>query len=101
MEEGMTRDHTEASGWLERQHECPKCGGELVAGSLIVKATFIGFMFAGFSRQHCWFLPDMGGGKELVVHTPEGFLGETIGKRSRPRAVKCARCGLTIFEPTA
>jgi hypothetical protein len=95
----MTTDQADTHGWLEQQHECPKCEGELIAGSLFVRATFLGAVFAGFSRQHCWFKPNEDGSKERVVHTPEGFVSETIGTRSRPRAKRCKNCGLVIFEP--
>lgn len=95
----MTADQAGHHEWLDQQRVCPKCNGELIAGSLIVRATVLGAFFAGYSRQHCWFTPEDGGRKERVVHTPEAFFGETIGKRSRPRARRCNRCGLVIVEP--
>ena len=98
-EEEMTPDQSDKHFWLERQRQCPKCKGELIAGSLFIRATFLGALFAGFSRQHCWFKQNDDGRKERVVHTPERLFKETIGTRSRPKAKRCRNCGLVIFEP--
>ena len=60
---------------------CPLCEGELERGSVSVHGTLVGFLFVGFSVQHCFFKPR--DGKEQVVLT----------SRNRRRGFRCKACG--------
>ena len=37
--------------------KCPKCSEDLVQGAIAVHGTFLGFLVAGWSIQHCWWQP--------------------------------------------
>jgi hypothetical protein len=60
---------------------CPMCEGEIEPGSVAVHGTLVGFLFVGFSLQHCWFKGR--DGKEQMV----------LGSRGRKAGFRCKACG--------
>lgn len=64
---------------------CPACGGEVEAGHVEIHGTFWGFVFVGFSYQHCWFVPE-GRREEIALRTDE-----------KRRAHRCAKCGTLVI----
>jgi hypothetical protein len=60
----------------------------MVRGAIAVHGTFWGFLFAGWSIQHCWWQPggDYSKGEQIV---PSG------GKRD---AFRCGKCRLLIVS---
>jgi hypothetical protein len=64
---------------------CPKCGGEVEVGHVEIHGTFWGFVFVGFSYQHCWFVP-AGRTEEIVLRTEE-----------KQEACRCTKCGTLVI----
>jgi hypothetical protein len=60
---------------------CPLCDGEIELGSVSVHGTLVGFLFVGFSLQHCWFKAR--NAKEKIV----------LNSRGRKSGFRCKACG--------
>lgn len=68
---------------------CPICQGEIERGSLSVHGTLLGFLFAGWSYQHCWF-KGRGKNEEQVV----------LRSGERTSGFRCVACGFVgIYRP--
>lgn len=67
---------------------CPFCRAALETGTAEVHGTLLGWLAAGYSRQHLFFRPDDG---------PE----ERVLERNTPTpALRCPSCRAVLLRPT-
>lgn len=65
---------------------CPVCGAKLESGKIQMHGGVLGFLFGGFQRPDCWFVPDIYGEERKVLRSYS----------SRP-ALSCVKCCTTII----
>ena len=78
--------------------KCPKCSSEMEEGKVYIRSTALGFLFFGFSAQHCWFKPSGAGKEQIIVHNKSGFRSRKIDETVNPPAWYCDECGTTIIK---
>lgn len=66
--------------------KCPQCFGEMQPGKLAVHGTFIGFLFVGWSYQHCWWQPAGDSGQEV----------EFVSSNGSRVAHRCEKCRMVL-----
>lgn len=64
--------------------QCPKCNNVLEDGYGLVRGTWWGFFFVGWSYQHFWF-ERAGGKRDVVIHSG-----------SQKRAFRCPQCETVV-----
>ncbi len=76
---------------------CPYCNTLMVDGNLALRGTGWGFLFFGWSYQHCWFIPE-DGESEVVVSNKLGPRASHPGCSSNRVAHRCPAC-FTLIAP--
>ena len=76
--------------------KCPECSSEMEKGMAYIRGTALGFLFVGFSLQHCWFKSQDSGRERIVVHNKSGFLTRKTAETVKPNAWYCEDCETTI-----
>lgn len=76
-----------ATGGGTKPKPCPECGAAMIPGAFRIEATTLGWLFFGISYQHCWFRPEGGGSREVVIHRD--------GTRAGYRCPQCATALIT------
>ena len=76
---------------------CPKCSAEMDEGKAYIRGTALGFLFVGFSHQHCWFESHAADKKKIIVRSGSGFLTRAGAKLVKPPAYYCEDCKTTVI----
>ena len=77
--------------------KCPVCSSEMEKGKAYLRGTTLGFLFVGFSHQHCWFKSEATGKKDIIVRSPSGFLTSAASELVNPSAYYCEDCGTSVI----
>jgi hypothetical protein len=78
--------------------KCPDCSSAMEEGKAYIRSTALGFLFFGFSAQHCWFKSRQTGKERIVVHNRHGYRSRRIDETVNPHAWYCDECGTTIIK---
>ncbi len=80
--------------------KCPACSSEMDQGKVFIRGTALGFLFVGFSHQHCWFKSDATGRKKIIARSGSGFLTRTDAELVNPQAYHCEDCRTSVIIGT-
>ena len=75
----------------------PECSSEMEEGEAYIRSTVLGFLFFGFSAQHCWFKPSGSGKEQVIVHNKIGYRSRKTDEAVNPPAWYC-ECGTTTVK---
>lgn len=73
--------------------KCPKYNSYLERGELYLRATFLGFVFFGWSYKHCYYIAK-GKNRRRMDEI------KVIDNSETKEALHCKKCGLIITEYT-
>jgi hypothetical protein len=65
---------------------CPKCSAKLCPGLVTVHGTLLGFLWYGWSYQHCFWRSDQEPTNEVKI----------VGSNCFVQAFRCDACELTV-----
>jgi len=77
--------------------KCPTCTSEMDQGKVCVRGTLLGFLFVGFSHQHCWFESRTTGSKKIIVRSRNGLFTRADAEVANPPAYHCKDCGTSVI----
>ena len=77
---------------------CPECSSEMEKGKAYIRSTALGFLFLGFSSQHCWFKSSTTGKEHVIVHNKNGYRSAKNDETINPPAWYCDKCGISIIK---